>query len=178
MTDIEFSQRFAQIQPGSPEAAALAQDLAEDARYPARLAIRLCSGDEKEKEKGQDVLDCLGELALVPLSAAAQFPDLETELWALRTITEELVAFRHRTAPVLKTLLANRQAAPPTPDGFAFRTPEGARVCDLAFVLLHRMLHLQHSVSAFLGASDVERDKQIAAFQQSRPFRAAFEKPS
>ena len=51
MNFIDFSQRFFLAEPGSPEAAALARDLVEEARYPARHAIEryLSSAESAER---------------------------------------------------------------------------------------------------------------------------------
>lgn len=181
MNPIEFSQRLFQAEPGSPEAAALARDLVEDARYPAYLVLRdyLSSAEAPERMKAKSVIADLRELSLVPLAESASMPDTETELWAMRTMVEELVAFRRRAASILKGLLSNRRPAPlmpPAPDGsFTYQSPPGARVCDLAFILLHRIFHLESSSSAFFGMPPGDRDKRIKKFTESRAFRSAFE---
>src|ERR1700690_755365 len=154
MTAAEFSQRLLQAGAGSPELAALAQDLAEDARYPARLAMRNLSSDDKaSRAKGQNVLDDLHELSLVALAGTSPFSDLETELWVIRTMAEEMFDFRVRAAAVLKDLLANRRPATPVPPDSMQQVPAGTRVCDLAYVLLQHILHLTASLSAFFALS-------------------------
>jgi len=177
MNPVEFSQRFAQAPAGSPEAASLARDLAEDARFPARLALRsLSSADPGEKDKSQYSMDLLRELALTPLAASPSFQEIDTEIWTMRVIAEELIAFRGRVAPVLGNLLSNTRAAAPTPERFAFQLPrKGTRVCDLAFILLQRMLHVHYSASAYFGMAPADRDKKIKEFQKSRPYRDAMQ---
>ena len=177
MTSLEFSQRLFQVEPGSAEAAALARDLVEDARFPASHVIQryLPSPQDAEQMKAKNALADLGELALVPLAESGGMRNLDAELWVMRTLTEETVAFRRRAASVLKDLLPNRRPAPPVPEESAYQTPPGARVCDLSFILLHRLLHLEESSSAFLALPAADRDRRIREFQTSRPFRAAFE---
>jgi len=118
--------------------------------------------------KGKNVLAELGELALVPLSQTARWPDVASELWTLRTIAAELVSFRRRTAEVLKDLLSNRYPA----------AGVNMRVADLAFIQLHRILHLALSPAEFLQMRADERDKRIKEFQESPAFRYAFESQS
>ena len=178
MNPTEFSQRLFETEAGSPEAAALARDLVEDARYPANFVLQhyLSSAEQAEQMKAKNVLADLREFAVVPLAESAPRQDIETELWAMRTMTEELVALRCRAASVLKGLLSNRRPAPPAlEESSPNRTPPGSRVCDLTFVLLHRILHLDSSPSAFFGLPPAARDKRIKEFQESRPFRSAFE---
>ena len=176
MTTTEFSQRLLHAGPGSPELAALAQDLAEDARYPARLAMRSLSSDDKvSRAKSQNVLDDLHELSLVALAGSSPSPDIGTELWVIRSIAEEMFDFRHRAAVVLKDLLENRRPATPVSPDSPQQIPPGTRVCDLAYVLLQRILHLTASLSAFFALSSTDRDKLIAEFQKSPVFRGAFE---
>lgn len=178
MNPTEFSQRLFGTEAGSPETAALARDLIEDARYPAYFVLQhyLPSAEESEQMKAKNVLADLRELAVVPLAESASRQNIDTELWAMRTMTEELVALRSRAASVLKSLLSNRRPAAPAPEGSSpNRTPPGTRVCDLTFILLQRILHLDSSPSAFFGMPPTDRDKRIKEFQESRPFRAAFE---
>jgi hypothetical protein len=170
MTSSQFSKRLFEAEPDSPAITALARDLVEDARYPANFTVRhsLPSNDAEEQMKGKNLLAELGELALVPLSQSARWPDVATELWTLRTMAAELVSFRRRTAEVLKDLLSNRYPAPAA----------NMRVADLAFIQLHRMLHVALSPAAFLEMPADERDKRITEFQESPAFRYAFESQS
>jgi len=170
MTSSQFSQRLFAAEPGSPAITALARDLLEDAHYPANFAVRhsLRSADAEEQMKGKNMLAELGELALVPLSQSARWPDIATELWTLRTISAELISFRRRTAEVLKDLLSNRYPA----------AGANMRVADLAFIQLHRILHLQLSPAAFLELRADERDKRIKEFQESPAFHYVFESQS
>jgi hypothetical protein len=180
MNSIEFSTRFFQAAPGSGEAAALVRDLVEEARYPAYHAVEryLSSAEEPERMKGKNVLSELHELALVPLAESAAARELADEVWAMRTLAEELVEFRVRAGTVLKGLLANRKPAAAAPEGAPYPTPAGARVCDLSFILLSRMLHVELSASAFLGMPRLERDARIKEFQKSRIYRSTFEPKS
>jgi hypothetical protein len=98
------------------------------------------------------------------------------ELWATRTMVEEFADFRGRAATVLKDLISNRRQAPQAHEGSDYLPVPGARVCDLAAILLHRLFHLELSPSAFLSLPPSGRDKQIKEFQQSRFFRSAFER--
>lgn len=180
MTSTEFSQRFFRSDPGSPEAAALARDLVEEAHYPANHAIeRYLSGSEEPvRVKAKNILAELRETAIVPLAESAPAKEFDDEIWAMRTMTEELVEFRFRSATVLKGLLSNRQPANPAPEGSTYQTPPGARVCDLAYILLHRMLRLESLPSAFFGKRPLDRDASIKAFQKSREFRSTFDPKS
>lgn len=177
MNPTEFSQRLFQTEPDSPEAAALARDLVEDARYPAHLVLQryLATAGAPGQMKAKNVLADLGELAIVPLAGSAPLPDLDAELWAMRTMVEEVVALRQRAASVLKGLLSNRRPAPPAPEGSTYQPPPGARVCDMACILLHRLLHVEMSPSAYLGMPREDRDQRIGEFQESRVFRSTFE---
>jgi hypothetical protein len=178
MTTSEFSQRLLQTNPDSPEAAAVARDLVEDAHYPANLVLQdgLVSSDGAEQIKAKHVLAELGGLALAPLAGTSSGPELETELWVMRTMTEELVAFRRRAASVLNDLLSNRHRAAQLAEGSSSFLA-GSRVCDLAFIMLHRLLHLESSPAAFLGLTHEDRDKQVKALQVSRAFQSALEGP-
>jgi hypothetical protein len=180
MTSIEFSQRFFRSDPGSPEAAALARDLVEEARYPANHAIDryLSVSEEPARMKAKNILAELREAAIVPLAESAPAKEFEDEIWAMRTMTEELMDFRLRAATVLQGLLSNRQPANPTPEGSSYQTPPGARVCDLAYILLHRMLRLESSPSAYFGKRAMDRDASIKAFEKSREFRSTFDPKS
>jgi len=174
---VELEQRLAVAAPGSAESARLAQDLVEYACYPARLALEryFPSADIAALRKAQNVLADMGELSLAQLSATARVENLDNELWMIRTITEEFMDFRRRSAQVLKDLLANRRFAAEVPEGSEFQTPRGARVCDLAFLFLHRLLHLESSSMAYLNLTPGERDERIREFQTSRVFRSALE---
>src|SRR5215471_1010995 len=176
MNPIEFSQRLSQILPGSPEAAAIAYELVEDARYPGNFALQRLSTwpDPAGEMKAKQVLSMLGELALAPLATSQSSPNVDIELWAIRTMSQELVAFRARAACVLKSHLSNRNRASRPWEGLApFPLPSGSRVCDLAILLLHRLLHLEWSPSAFFRVPAVDRDRQIEAFHNSRELRSA-----
>lgn len=178
MTPAEFSQRLFATEPGSREAAELARELAEDARYPARFVFEhyLSSADEADQMKGKNVLADLREWALVPLAESAPSRNIDAELWAMRTMTAELQALHRRAASVLKDLLGNRRPALPAQEGAApAEYPPGTRVCDLAFDLLHRILHLESSPRGFFDLPAGDRDQRIQELQQSRQFRAAFE---
>lgn len=177
MNSIEFSQRLLKSEPGSPEIAALARDMVEEARYPAYHALQryLSSAAAPDRMKAKDVLADLRGLALVPLAENAPARDLDDELWTMRIMTDELVDFRLRAASVLKALLANRRPATVTPVGAPYQTPAGARVCDLAFILLHRMLRLASSPAAYFGMPPTDRDARIRDFQKSRVFRSTFD---
>ena len=175
MNPIEFSQRLLQAEPGSPESAALARELVEDARYPALFVLQhyLSSAEIPEQMKAKSVLADLRELSLVPMAEVAPIPEVQSNLWVMRTMAEELVAFRNRTASVLKSLLNNRRPARPTrEDPSPYQIPQGTRVCDLAFILLHRIFHLESSPSAFFDLPRDARDKRIKGFQESRAFRS------
>jgi hypothetical protein len=178
MNPIEFLQRLPQTEPGSPESAALAAELVEDARYPARLVLQryLATAAAPAQSKAKYVLDEFRELSLVPLAESAPMKGVEAELWATRTMVEEFADFRGRAASVLKDLLSNRRQAPPAQEGSDYQLLPGARVCDLATILLHRLFHLELSPSAFLSLPPSGRDKQIKEFQQSRFFRSTFER--
>jgi hypothetical protein len=180
MNDNEFSQHLLQSEPDSPEAAALANDMIEEARYPARLAVRryLASADAGDRRKAKNVLADLRGLSLVPLAETDPIPDLGNELWALRILSDELVEFRLRAVSVLRDLLSSRRSIPPSPEGDPYQTPPGARVCDLAFLLLHRMLHVESTPAVFFDLPTIERDIRINDFQSSRVFRATFEAKS
>jgi hypothetical protein len=178
MTPAEFSQRLFQSEPGSPESAALAHEVVEDAHFPARHVIEryLLSTETAEQMKARNVLPELAETALLPLAENPHMRQIEAELWSIRTMTDELVAFRRRAATVLRGQLANRQSLKPPPEGTPGQAPRGSRVCDLAYVLLHRMLHLESpSSSNLLALPAGERDERIRLFQKSRAFRDAFE---
>lgn len=178
MNPIEFSQRLIQTEPGSPEAAVLATELVEDARYPAYFVLQhyLGATGTPDQMKAKNVLADLRELSLVPLARSAPMKDLDAELWATRTMVEEFVDFRRRAAAVLKGLLSNPRSAPPAREGSAYLPLPGARVCDLAAILLHRLFHVELSPSAFLSLPPEDRDKQIRGFKDSRVFRSAFDR--
>jgi len=180
MNFIDFSQRFFRAEPGSPEAAALARDLVEEARYPARHAIEryLSSAESAERTKAKNVLAELREAAIVPIAESAPAKDFDDEIWSMRTMTDELVEFRLRAATTLKGLLSDRKPANATPEGAPYQAPAGARVCDLAYILLHRMLRLDSSPAAFFGKAPPERDANIRDFQKSRVFRSTFDPKS
>jgi hypothetical protein len=180
MEKIEFTQRLLQSDPDSPEAAALARDLVEGARYPAYLAVQryLVSADAGDRRKAKNVLADLRGLSLVPLSETEPMPDLDSELWTLRIMADELVDLRLRAASVLRDLLASRRTVPPGPEGAPDSTPPGARVCDLAFILLHRVLHVENPPPAFFDLPPYERDTRINDFQMSQVFRSTFEAES
>ena len=90
--------------------------------------------------KAKNVLAELREAAIVPIAESAPAKDFDDEIWTMRTMTDELVEFRLRAATTLKGLLSNRKPANATPEGAPYQAPAGARVCDLAYILLHRML--------------------------------------
>jgi len=177
MNPIEFLQRLLQTEPGSPEAGALAAELVEDARYPACLVLQryLPTVGAHDQMMAKNVLADLRELSLVPLAESAPMKDMEAELWATRTMVEEFVDFRRRAASVLKDLLSNGRPAPSSHEGSVYLPVPGARVCDLAAILLHRLFHVELSPSAFLSLLPDDRDKRIREFQDSRVFHSAFD---
>jgi hypothetical protein len=179
MTAEEFSKRLSESEPGSPQASTLARDLVNEARYPAFFVLQhyLFSTGESDQLKAKNLLAGLRELALEPLSKTENIGNIDTELWVMRTLTAESVALRNRVAVVLKDLLANFAVATPPPVTLSPSNPPDTRVCDLAFVLLHRVLHLAPQ-PAFLEIPSAERTRRIEEFQKSRPFRAAFEPES
>src|SRR4051794_28387054 len=98
MTPTEFSEGLFLAESGSPEVTALARELVADARYPAQYVLQhyLSSADEEAQNKARNVLGELRELAIVPLAQSAPQNDMNTELWAMRTMTAELMAQRRR----------------------------------------------------------------------------------
>lgn len=178
MDSIEFIQRLLQSEPGSSEAAALAHDLVQDARYPAILVLQryLSSSDEDDQMKAKNVLAELREWALVPMAESAPDSSVDTEVWIMRSMTDECLDLRRRVASLLEGLLANRRAASSPPDGsLPFRSSADTRVCDVAFVLLSSILHLESPPSTFLAMPLGERDERIAELRESPGYRAAFE---
>lgn len=181
MNSIEFLQRLLPSEPDSAETAALARELVEAARFPANFTLQhyLCSGKEDDQMKAKNMLADLRELALVPLAESASSSNIDIELWTMRTMTDELIALRSRIASVLKDALVDGRAAPPATEGSsASELPPDTRVCDLAFLLLRRILHLETALSAFFSMPPTERDQRIEEFQKSGEFRAAFKDQS
>jgi hypothetical protein len=180
MDMINFSQRLLQSEPGSPEAVVLANDLVEEARFPAFLAVRryLASADAGDRRKAMNVLADLRELSIVPLAETDSMPDLDIEVWTLRILADELVDVRLRAGSVLGNLLSSRRTVPPGPEGVPDQPPPGARVCDLAFILLNRILRVESTPDVFFDLLPRERDTRIEEFRMSRVFRAAFEAES
>ncbi len=179
MTAEEFSKRLSESEPDSPQAAALARDLVDEARYPALFVVQhyLSSTEESDQLKAKNFLAGLRELALQPLSETENIGNIDTQLWVMRTLIAESVALRNRVAVVLKDLLPNFDVATPPPVNLSPSNPPDTRVCDLAFVLLRRVLHLPPE-PAFLEMPSTERTRRIEEFQKSRPFHAAFEPES
>lgn len=178
MDSIEFIQRLQQSEPGSPEAAALAHDLVEDARYPAMLVLQryLSSDNEDDQMKAKNVLADLREWALVPLAESTPYSNIDTEVWVMRSISDESFALRRRVASLLEGLLENGRPALPPPDGsLPFEFHADTRVCDVAFILLSSILHLESPSSAFLAMPRSGRDKRIKELKQSPDYRATFE---
>ena len=180
MNITEFAQRFFQTKPGTPESETLARDLIEDAHYPATFAVSrfLSSRDSADQSKARNVLSDLCELSLVPMAQSLPMPDLESEVWLLRSMTDELVDFRRRAASVLKDLLSNLEPTIGTLEEFSAQAPEDMRVCDVAFILLHNLLHLESFPAAFVSMSLDGRLEQISKFQQSPSFRSLFDSKS
>ncbi|HTS62659.1 MAG TPA: hypothetical protein VMH28_11590 [Candidatus Acidoferrales bacterium] len=159
----------------------LSQRLIADARYPAGFVLQhgLAWPDPPAERKAKQVLAELAELALAPLAASAPSADMDHELWALRTMAHEMIEFRQRAAQVLQDLLSNRNRASRQWEGLPpFPHPPGARVCDLAFLLLHRLLRLPCSPSAFYRLPPEDRDRRIRTLPESRAFRSALKEPS
>jgi hypothetical protein len=177
MDAVDFRVRCSNVEPGSPEAAALAGELAEDARYPARVAVRsYLPAEGQTRETGKILLDALQEFSLAPLAEASAFSDAAMEVWTVRFLSEEFAAFRRRTAAAFQPLLANKGNLPsPLPAGlreFAVKP----RVCDLACLLLQRLVLGAGALSNFLNLGLAERDARIDAFQQSPQFQQFFDK--
>lgn len=177
MESTEFSTRLFQAEPDSPELASLARELVNDARYPAHHAISryLSSAEEDDRIKAKNILDDLAELALVPLTEIPPGGNLEIELWDIRSMTDTMIAMRLRAASALRDLLASRKPVLVAPESApAPGFPAGTRICDLAYISLQRILHIESSPSAFLGHAAPERDRQIESFKTSREFKNAF----
>jgi hypothetical protein len=179
LTADELLQRLTRAEPASPFALALTRDLIEDARYPANFALQklFASIEPDAQAKARNVLADAHELALVPLAQGSACATVDNEFWVIRTMTAEMTALRIRTTTVVRDLLDNQRPLPvPPEDSRHSQPPPGARVCDLACALLHRLLHLEFDPAVFYGDPVENRDAAIHQFKLSRAFRAAFEK--
>jgi len=176
MTAVEFAQHLFTLKPGSDDAAAVLRELVEDVRYPATLAVeRYLVAQGPDADKGKDVISDMRECALVPLASSAPMTDVATEVWALRTLCDELLDLRRETASLLKELLGERAELPEPPPGSAPGVPAGSRVCDLAFALLQRMLRGETAPDVFLSLPTRDKNRRIKEFQSSQLFRSLFE---
>jgi hypothetical protein len=176
MNRTELVQRLQRSELDSDKLTTLALDLLDEARYPARLALNryLSASVASTAEKGMNVLNALHELSLGPLAESSSLPEVTAEVWVIRTLGESLRESRRQSATTLKELLARRLSDPaPMADGGP-DLPKDARVCDVAFILLHRMLRLGAPTRDFLGANVDQRDRQIRDLQDSPSFQDFF----
>jgi hypothetical protein len=172
MKNIEVITRLSDAAPNSQEAVALVRDLLDEARNPARLAIqRYLPAQGEMAAKGMSVLDQLGELALVPAAEAAPMTDAQKEVWLLRFMKESFLDLRKRALSSLAGQLEHGRLLPPAPPGSPHPNPPDARVCDLAFIILERMMRDQPSPGSFLGRPMKDRDAQIKSLKESTRFK-------
>ena len=178
MTATEVNSRLAVVEPGSAGSAALARDLAKEARYPARLAIEryLPATNRAEVLKGMGVLERMSELTLVPLAESSPLSDADNEVWALQAMRDEFLAMRRRCAVVLAGLLSDKRPLPPPSPGYERELPPRLRVCDLAFILLNRMAHREAPMGPVAEQPRRQRDAHIIEFQGSRSLQRLTEK--
>lgn len=176
MTATDFASRLFLLD--SAEALdALIVDTVDDSRFPGRFALWALGQPEvgAAHEKWLTALSDLGGAALVPMAETPPMPEAADEVWIVRAMSEEFSAFRHEAAKVLNHLLANLEEAPPLPEGVPYQMPPGTRVCDLAYVLLVRTLHIEASPGAFFRLKPYKRDQEIEVFRKSRAYRSFFE---
>jgi hypothetical protein len=180
MNQAELTRRLQGAGPGSEQAVTLVRELLEDTRYPARLAINhyLAASDALAVAKGMDVLTDMRELSLAALAESPSLPDVASEVWVIRTMSDALLEFRREAASTLKELLGCRGIVPRLPPGGDPDLPRDSRVCDLAFVLLRRMLRMGTSSHSFLEGTVDQRNRQIEDLQKSPSFRSFFDNQS
>lgn len=176
MNQAEFGTKLLLAGEDPAEIAALAREVVEDLRYPAAAGLqRLATEDEAARELGKELIAEAGPLALGVLAEAPQMRHRADEILVLRSMGEEMLKFRRDTATAVRAMLTDRQKASAPLPGSNHKVPRGARNCDLAYILLHRLLHIESSPNEFFALPPPGRDEEIVKFQESRPFTAAFE---
>jgi hypothetical protein len=159
----------------------LASSLAEAARGAPRAAVEVALGaDERASIKARRLLLGMEELAIVPLAEAPRAPAAEARVFLIRQAVEAELALRRKVIARLDALLDDRSPVPIRVDGPIEQEPPPRRVCDEAYLLMRRMVHLgedrtEAAVDAgmFLDAPDEFKDAEIKKARASNTWNRA-----
>jgi hypothetical protein len=155
---------------GRPSAA-----LAASERRAARAAVDIyLAADPDTSRKAQRLLTDLQDLAILAL-IEREAPNPVARQWMLRTAVEAEGALRRTVLAGLESLLEDtRPLANSIPRG-AEGVPPRRRLCDAAYLEIHRVVHFGESLDAerasadrLLFATDDERDAIILAARTSK----------
>lgn len=179
MSPDEIRRRLSRLRPlDFAGAEALARDLAIEAREPFSAFPKLLkTGDPTATRKVEAVLGRLGELGIMPRMTAAVGLSGDARMRLLLEAYRVLRELEERVSGRLRAALADRAVIPPTPDygPVEVKVPT-RRVCDEAYLLLHRLGNpdepeedYRRTALHFARLGESERDRAISALLEERP---------
>lgn len=107
------------------------------------------------------LVDSLPEVALGVVAESLGRGSVAADVWKVRMLTDEMARVREEAAKALLPLLGRREPAPVEMGG-----PVGARVCDVAYAMVGRLLRVE-PVADYMSLPPKERNEAIAELQAS-----------
>lgn len=147
----------------------LAKEVENSARQPVREAVEVWKLGGDRGAKAIELLSRLDELSIVPLLEAPGPLPPEQQVWALRTVTANLILFHNRAAQMVEGLLDDRRPVPMPPSRRPIEEPPPPRrICDEAYLAMRRLLNPAENreqytlnADAFRHLTEAERDAEI-----------------
>lgn len=160
---------------------ALAVSLAASSRAAPAAAVEIALGaDETASIKARRLLLQMGDPAIVPLVEAPDPPDVERRMFLINAAVESELALRRKVLARLDKLLDDKTPLPVTARGPSEVKAPKRRVCDNAYLLMRRMVHLGEPVTdaavqanIFLNAPDDFKDAEIKKARASGTWNRA-----
>jgi hypothetical protein len=166
---------------GENQRAALANSLAEDARSSARMAAKvLWTGDERAPNAAQALLTDMDETAILALVEPAPHPKVQERVWVLETVVDAELALRRKVMKRPEKSLDDKTTIPDSIHGPVERIPPKRRVCDEAYLLMRKIVHVGEKIndvvvneSMFLNLPDEVKDAKIREARRSGEWNRA-----
>ena len=153
----------------------LASSFTASARAPGWAAIELSArADEDASSNAKVLLLAMEETAIVPLVEAPNPADPAERMFLVRQSVEAELAMRRKVLTRLDKLLDDRSTVRVSSDARMEQRPPQRRVCDEAYLLMRKMVHLGEDpvdalvqTNMFLNAPDGFKDARIKAARAS-----------
>jgi len=153
---------------------------AESLNAPRALAGLWSGGERVEARKAGSVVTELEELAMGAMLAEFDSCPGNWRIRYMSMVVETQLGFRHRIMAELDGLLSDKAAVSTLalPDAAPPGSPP-LRVCDEAYLLIHRMVRIDESMepglrqaTAFVALAEPDRDKELQKWRKSGTWRA------